>query len=579
MDAHSFAAQNFAHLYVVGGRQHSVDAAVKVYININEEKIVPEREIKVFYSWQSDLPNSTTRGLIQSSIEAAVRNMRDTVEVTADRDTQGVYGSPDIVETIFSKIDDCDIFVADVSAVTTYHVMDSEGQPTDRIKATPNPNVLVELGYAVRVLGWENVICIMNDDYSNGGELPFDIEHHRLTTYSLNQHDKSEVRRQLRDIISRTILNVLDSGRRIPPQFSNILIGSWKPLEKNVSDNLIPYNLGKSKQVQSYIDNLLKKAKELIDAIQSIELPASEPIQDQQKKAEEAEDAKMPKIIEKELAQIPSFNQLGINTWKPVRLSEKEKTFLRNNIKKYYGSEVGGEFFSFGNLKQKLSVLPNMPTQYSGTDDEQRKYNNYVELGGVFADIKFVEDFIKIFSGLLLVPLAAKNVSHVSDEDIHISIQVDESTADIVPASADRLCDKLSGFEGLIYEKKFVESFFAQYDTADIKNERDDRFWGIEDTQSQIAAQNRVGFWGSPEYTRNDYKKQLSRYVATPLETESTSCLFHISVLHAGEAKWLSHLIILKPKADVIKMSYTIRSSKSNGELNGELKIDVSDIR
>lgn len=540
---------------------------------------MPEREIKVFYSWQSDLPNSTTRGLIQSGIEAAVRNMRDTVEVTADRDTQGVYGSPDIVETIFSKIDDCDIFVADVSAVTTYYVMDSEGQPTDRIKATPNPNVLVELGYAVRVLGWENVICIMNDDYSNGGELPFDIEHHRLTKYSLNQHNKSEVRRQLRDIISSTILNVLDGGRRIPPQFSNILIGSWKPLEKNVSDNLIPYNLGKSKQVQSYIDNLLKKAKELIDAIQSIELPASEPIQDQQKKAEEAEDAKMPKIIEKELAQIPSFNQLGINTWKPVRLSEKEKTFLRNNIKKYYGSEVGDEFFSFGNLKQKLSVLPNMPTQYSGTDDEQRKYNNYVELGGVFADIKFVEDFIKIFSGLLLVPLAAKNVSHVSDEDIHISIQVDESTADIVPASADRLCDKLSGFEGLIYEKKFVESFFAQYDTADIKNERDDRFWGIEDTQSQIAAQNRVGFWGSPEYTRNDYKKQLSRYVATPLETESTSCLFHISVLHAGEAKWLSHLIILKPKADVIKMSYTIRSSKSNGELNGELKIDVSDIQ
>lgn len=540
---------------------------------------MPEREIKVFYSWQSDLPNSTTRGLIQSSIEAAVRNMRDTVEVTADRDTQGVYGSPDIVETIFSKIDNCDIFVADVSAVTTYHVMDSEGQPTDRIKATPNPNVLVELGYAVRVLGWENVICIMNDDYSNGGELPFDIEHHRLTTYSLNQHDKSEVRRQLRDIISRTILNVLDSGRRIPPQFSNILIGSWKPLEKNVSDNLIPYNLGKSKQVQSYIDNLLKKAKELIDAIQSIELPASEPIQDQQKKAEEAEDAKMPKIIEKELAQIPSFNQLGINTWKPVRLSEKEKTFLRNNIKKYYGSEVGDEFFSFGNLKQKLSVLSNMPTQYSGTDDEQRKYNNYVELGGVFADIKFVEDFIKIFSGLLLVPLAAKNVSHVSDEDIHISIQVDESTADIVPASADRLCDKLSGFEGLIYEKKFVESFFAQYDTADIKNERDDRFWGIEDTQSQIAAQNRVGFLESPEYTRNDYKRQLFRYVATPLETDNSNCSFHISALHAGEAKWLSHLVILEPKADVIKMSYTIRSSKSNGELNGELKIDVSDIQ
>ena len=30
MDAHSFVARNFAHLYVVGGRQHSVGAVAKV---------------------------------------------------------------------------------------------------------------------------------------------------------------------------------------------------------------------------------------------------------------------------------------------------------------------------------------------------------------------------------------------------------------------------------------------------------------------------------------------------------------------------------------------------------------------
>lgn len=540
---------------------------------------MPETEIKVFYSWQSDLPNSTTRGLIQSSIEAAVRNMRDTVEVTADRDTQGVYGSPDIVETIFSKIDDCDIFVADVSAVTTYHVMDSEGQPTDRIKATPNPNVLVELGYAVRVLGWENVICIMNDDYSNGGELPFDIEHHRLTKYSLNQHNKSEVRRQLRDIISSTILNVLDGGRRIPPKFSNILIGSWKPLEKNVSDNLIPYNLGKSKQVQSYIDDLLKKAKELIDDIQSIEFPINEHIQEGQQKVEENKGAKTLKIAGEENTLIPPLSQLGINTWTPVRVSEKEKAELRNDIKEYLEREVEDDFFRFGNLKRKLSVLPNETTQYDGTDDEQRKYDNYVDLGGIFADIKLAEIFVESFNGLILVPLAAKNVSHISDEDIHIAMQVDESTANIVSASSDRLCSELSGFEGWLYEKKFVESFLAQVDTADIKNERDDRFWGIEDANSQIKAQNIAGFWGNPQYTQNNYKRQLFRYVATPLETDNSNCSFHISALHAGEAKWLSHLVILEPKADVIKMSYTIRSSKSNGELNGELKKDVSDIQ
>ncbi len=30
MDAHSFAARNFAHLYVVSGRQHSMDTVAKM---------------------------------------------------------------------------------------------------------------------------------------------------------------------------------------------------------------------------------------------------------------------------------------------------------------------------------------------------------------------------------------------------------------------------------------------------------------------------------------------------------------------------------------------------------------------
>ncbi len=30
MDAHSFVARNFAHLYVVGGRQHSVGAVAEM---------------------------------------------------------------------------------------------------------------------------------------------------------------------------------------------------------------------------------------------------------------------------------------------------------------------------------------------------------------------------------------------------------------------------------------------------------------------------------------------------------------------------------------------------------------------
>ena len=86
-----------------------------------------DSQITIFYSWQSDLPGSETRNIIQDSIKDAVRLLRDTVDIEADRDTKGEFGSPDIAQTIFSKIDDCDIFVADVSAVGRYEATEKHG--------------------------------------------------------------------------------------------------------------------------------------------------------------------------------------------------------------------------------------------------------------------------------------------------------------------------------------------------------------------------------------------------------------------------------------------------------------------
>ena len=37
-----------------------------------------QSEIKIFYSWQSDLPGNQTRSVIQESIESVVKTMKDT---------------------------------------------------------------------------------------------------------------------------------------------------------------------------------------------------------------------------------------------------------------------------------------------------------------------------------------------------------------------------------------------------------------------------------------------------------------------------------------------------------------------
>ncbi len=91
-----------------------------------------------------------------------------------ERDTQGLPGSPDICNAILKKIASCNIFVADISLIGK-----AEGRPT------PNPNVLFEAGYALRALGWENVIFVMNAATGSLEQLPFDLRQRRVLIYEL----------------------------------------------------------------------------------------------------------------------------------------------------------------------------------------------------------------------------------------------------------------------------------------------------------------------------------------------------------------------------------------------------------
>lgn len=165
----------------------------------------------VFYSWQSDLPNPTNRGFIQDALERAAKEIRKDEEIgidpSIDRDTQGVPGSPNIVATIFEKIGRADVFVADVSFITP---------PGYGGRPMPNPNVLIELGYAANRHGWNRILCVFNAATGRVEDLPFDIRQHTITGYSLTEgQEKADVRKtlvaQLRDKI-RLILTTPDAA-------------------------------------------------------------------------------------------------------------------------------------------------------------------------------------------------------------------------------------------------------------------------------------------------------------------------------------------------------------------------------
>ena len=143
-------------------------------------------KVKIFYSWQSDLSNKTNRSFIEDALEKAIKEIKSDnlleIEPVLDRDTAGVSGAPDIVQTIFEKITDAQVFVCDVSIV-------NQG---NNKRLTPNPNVLIELGYAFHVLGHERIILVMNTEYGKVEELPFDIRSRRIVTYSVSEDDQDK---------------------------------------------------------------------------------------------------------------------------------------------------------------------------------------------------------------------------------------------------------------------------------------------------------------------------------------------------------------------------------------------------
>lgn len=166
---------------------------------------MPQMQRVIFYSWQADLPNNTNRGFIQGALEHAANAITADLDVqpVIERDTQGVPGSPDIAKTIFRKIGASDVFVADITLIN----------PSSSERRTPNPNVLLELGYAMHALGDDRIILVMNTAYGRIEELPFDLKMRRAIPFSVISEEthKSTERRRLAAVLQDAIIAAIAS--------------------------------------------------------------------------------------------------------------------------------------------------------------------------------------------------------------------------------------------------------------------------------------------------------------------------------------------------------------------------------
>jgi hypothetical protein len=187
---------------------------------------------KIFFSWQVDTPALGGRNLIERALERAADSISEDTsveeaireDVVVDRDTKGVGGFVPIVDTIFKKIDVASVFVPDLTFVGTR----ADGRPT------PNPNVLIEYGWALKSIGYLRIVPIMNTAYGEptGDTMPFDMRHlrHPITYFcppDLDDASRSKVRQGLAKEIESALRLVFESEEykaglpapELPPQF------------------------------------------------------------------------------------------------------------------------------------------------------------------------------------------------------------------------------------------------------------------------------------------------------------------------------------------------------------------------
>lgn len=220
---------------------------------------VPQVEFTIFYAWEDDRPRKVNRYFIRDALQdavdaiargSAIEDSPRPEEETAspgegnpkraedaepagavprlDHDTKDVAGMPEIAATIFRKIEKCGIFVADVTFIAQ---TSSGGGGAGDPKLVPNPNVMLEAGYALARIGADRMICVMNEAFGPASRMPFDLAHRRRPiAYALasaeNREESKRARKGLADALEEAIRSIMKSSplRTVDRQRRRLLV-------------------------------------------------------------------------------------------------------------------------------------------------------------------------------------------------------------------------------------------------------------------------------------------------------------------------------------------------------------------
>ncbi|MCI2230396.1 hypothetical protein MC378_14550 [Polaribacter sp. MSW13] len=189
-----------------------------------------------------DTEDKYGKGFIQKAIEIAIQKLKDeNIEVTLDFGFRKTPGTPLLIDEMLKKSTESDMVIVDLTFTSAKEWLDAElleedathswlGVPKGKRKLSPNPNVLLETGYAWAKKGTYRTLAVMNDAFGSPEELPVDLIGFRWgITYNLNETNY-DTRKAVRKELANDLYNAIKDAINAEASHQ---IEKWSPFKIN----------------------------------------------------------------------------------------------------------------------------------------------------------------------------------------------------------------------------------------------------------------------------------------------------------------------------------------------------------
>ena len=501
------------------------------------------KQFMVFYSWQSDTDTSANKNFINDCLKNAIKENTKYIEV--ERDTQNVLGAKEIDRTIFEKINNADVFVADISFVAVYIKENSEGK---KVKKIPNSNVMLELGYAAGKIGWERVILVFNEDYGDLDDLPFDLRQHLTLPYKLKDKEKAEVRKKLTAQLKGIIDRYYCDGPLAKEDMSLNKLKGYDFISNSVSDKLIGYSIDNYQNYLIIVDEIKNKVETLCSDIGKCNVET------------------VVKRSSFPISESP-IHQLAAMNWNQLEFMDAEPfdlDYVLISLKTYFGLDYKEDYFLFGNLK--ISTKPylagfNVGPALEGTNDEKRKRELYCELFQTIKTYEIILEIKDVLSGYRIIPVVVENNSRVKDENIEIDITISKNGNFL---DFDKFLELLGEDKVIkIVESGYFTKLFYNYEfSKQITNEENPTIYP------------RTDFIGREVEEDIESSKEEFENIVLPLYSTyaGSEGVINLERLSPNEKKWAGKVLIVEGDS-IKKISYMVKSNKADNSINLDVEI------